>query len=790
MTKRLAESLRVLLESELYCLLNDMERPLPMSIHDNAEYSHSSSISEVDSLSDSEWLDVSSSKESDDNDSVSSRDFDTGIRGLLSRRSSTSNWSSRGGDVEAWEGLADDSADEGFDDHVASIVPLAFPHATEVELTPVARKDSVDEQRVLDELDQSMTSPLSSSRESSLVGTHSSTVHSTRDLRLSFPDPLTSSRDELHRCFDDFSPSETNFSITDVEDTAALPVPSPGVDLDPPLPSPSLDFPRVPTPPGIVSADPDFDVILYGRSTDIKWSFVFELLQLAERLPTLKRLSLKTVKHNAHLQHYVPTDRERSPFSNGVNVIDRTDSTIQDVTRSSLTPDSMLIPPPQPSFKLGERPSLGIVYLPCTPSVSQKHTLYLPVFPSRMHGTDCSYAIHSWRALRIPGNKVLPLRRDSFLYIVANELDETDDLDAYNAFNALRDEHKRVPCTTGERVAIAASQMTLYVFSVVASLFHMLISSISLVGLAFLALCIITVIVRTCYPASAVSSTSKDRSSWGIWNPDPNCSAVIQPQTAVSVTPSSMKGFFNAASPLSTNRKPYQAVVGSSSNSKPACDQCKVMTWSERFQSSKDIILRDVHSFDIQAHSKAARSTARSAQSKALSLIAPAHKKAEALSSNLCVKLADSLSEIVDMNALAVVFRDDLKELADAIDALIQVISRQSSAIVSRSKRSAQILRERLQHGHRRAQRRARKLKAFGEQLLAVAEEDIKARTYIVRESLKGRAKIAREKARTLKGHWLWAHQRFGDAKWVKPMPDGKRKCKKNKRGCLHILLK
>ncbi|KAG8213017.1 hypothetical protein J3R82DRAFT_11408 [Butyriboletus roseoflavus] len=75
-----------------------------------------SALSELDSHSDSDWLDIASTdRDSDDNDSIySSRETDHEDRfRSRSRRSSLSYGSSRDGDVDAWEGLIDDSAGRG-----------------------------------------------------------------------------------------------------------------------------------------------------------------------------------------------------------------------------------------------------------------------------------------------------------------------------------------------------------------------------------------------------------------------------------------------------------------------------------------------------------------------------------------------------------------------------------------------------------------------------------------------------------------------------------------------------
>jgi hypothetical protein len=236
-------------------------------------------MSEVDSLSDSDWLDISSNRESDDNDSVSSRDSDHEGGSLPpSRRSSISVGSSRDGDVEAWEGLADDSADEGnFDSYSTHLVASAADGVEQGQLSETER-DIADEQRVKDALDQSMIGTLSASRTSSSAG-HSSTVHSSlRDLRLSFPDPLTSSRDELIKSYD-VSPSEATFSASNDEDTTSpCDTPSPSLDKDPG----SFTTPEVPhdqTQANDTYVHRELDVVMYGSAFPMRWAFVRDLIQ-------------------------------------------------------------------------------------------------------------------------------------------------------------------------------------------------------------------------------------------------------------------------------------------------------------------------------------------------------------------------------------------------------------------------------------------------------------------------------------------------------------------------------
>jgi hypothetical protein len=78
------------------------------------EPTNNSTLSEVESLSDSEWLDVASGRESDSDSIYSSRETDqerTSSRSW-SRRSSFSYGNFRDEDVDAWQGLIEDSVDE------------------------------------------------------------------------------------------------------------------------------------------------------------------------------------------------------------------------------------------------------------------------------------------------------------------------------------------------------------------------------------------------------------------------------------------------------------------------------------------------------------------------------------------------------------------------------------------------------------------------------------------------------------------------------------------------------
>ena len=243
-----------------------------------------SAVSEHDSQSDSDWLDIASTdRDSDDNESIySSRETDReDLSRPRSRRSSLSYGSSRDGDVDAWEGFiaSDDSADEGMPNDVlapTSHVPSLTQHPATFDLDP-AQETSPEELRVNEGLDQSMISTLSSSRSSSL---HTSTVHtSSRDLRLSFPDPITSScRELLSTSYEEIQPTSD--------------IPSSPTDSDVPSEVRQVDDEEMLSVSQVLSTQPqatttpspsapELKVFLYGFPTISKWSIVNRLLQKA-----------------------------------------------------------------------------------------------------------------------------------------------------------------------------------------------------------------------------------------------------------------------------------------------------------------------------------------------------------------------------------------------------------------------------------------------------------------------------------------------------------------------------
>lgn len=238
-------------------------------------------MSEFDSLSDSDWLDIAS-RASDDNDSVSSHE---GLSSRpLSRRSSISFGSSHESEVEAWEGFVDESGDESNVEHGMCLVrPLTMTTPSEslpIGIIPDISHDSNDDKQVREALDQSMIGTLSASRTSSAG--HSAHA-SIRDLRLSFPDPLTSSRDQLTKSYTEVPDSGSLSTPNDADATISLADSLASSYECEPEASPAMSHAahHEVTQHDSNPSNPVLDIILYGFSSPIKWSFVQNFIQKA-----------------------------------------------------------------------------------------------------------------------------------------------------------------------------------------------------------------------------------------------------------------------------------------------------------------------------------------------------------------------------------------------------------------------------------------------------------------------------------------------------------------------------
>lgn len=283
-------------------------------------------LSEVDSVSDSDWLDISS-RASDDNESIGfiESDRDEVFRRPPSRQSISSHSSSRDGDVEAegWEGLVEGAGEGGVD-----VVPATSSAAANLNQSSSANEPAIanadEDHLVKAALDQSMMSTLSSSRSNSLSGsTHTPGGSRLHDLRLSFPDPLTSSHDELQASFEDLSPASSNLPTSLDEDTQSEPPPSHAQDPG------SHATPEVPDVRQDDSPENEFEIVLYGHSAANKYRVIETLLGklassagliLSDREGLRTRTSIYWLNAKGSAHHLT--------LGRAISVIDKTNSPI------------------------------------------------------------------------------------------------------------------------------------------------------------------------------------------------------------------------------------------------------------------------------------------------------------------------------------------------------------------------------------------------------------------------------------------------------------------------------
>ncbi|KZV62906.1 hypothetical protein PENSPDRAFT_758381 [Peniophora sp. CONT] len=345
-------------------------------------------LSEVESI-DSDWLDLSS-RASEDNESLGDLESDRENPSRpLSRQSSISGSSI--GEPDGWEGLAENTDDEALLSGVESDAPppVADDFGT-VRARGVAAHRHVEEMRERQALEQSMVSTLNSSRGGSLAAsaTSSSPLSGSarsRDLRLSFPDPLTSPRNELNRSYD-------NVILDD-----ALP------GSPPQEPEREVEAPVVTTPAPVVAVRApvrpvnhrdsllgDLQLVLYGDSRGDKHIITQELLgKLAEGL----NLSIGGPTAVDGVARYTLLKRGKVASST-VHVIDNTN----------------VFDPPNSDA----RPSLAVVFLPALLKTLPRHSLYLPItqtLPAEIDtiATDSlrADAERQWTSLQVPDSQLL-----------------------------------------------------------------------------------------------------------------------------------------------------------------------------------------------------------------------------------------------------------------------------------------------------------------------------------------------------------------------------------------------
>ncbi|KAJ4477230.1 hypothetical protein J3R30DRAFT_3483441 [Lentinula aciculospora] len=640
----------------------------------------SSSLPETDSFSDSDWLDIASNRESD-TESISSNNG--GASSSLSRRSSISIGSSHDGEVEAWEGFIEESADET---EASKNNLLRSTDSDNGQLTnPFIDIDDnhVEERRVRDGLDQSLTSTLSASRTSS----HPSTVHnSLRDLRLSFPDPLHNSYDELNRSYDKVSSSEAaTIALTESgEDEEFGTMPELALMQDPgPPPTPEApgqdSFQSFQIYSSATVKSSNLQVVLYGTSSNR--SFVDELLRKAIVGGELAGIDKSE------------TDQLRPA------IFDHTDDCC--MPRSDYNPD---------------RPSLAILFHPFVDATIPAHTAYLPVVPFKNDDSfekEQQEAQITWVSYDIPSHKVIILEGSNSSCMFAAE--DVDKLDPYHTHQAIqRAMRQEKPAS---RAGLFEQFNTVHAVTLFALL--CIIAGFS-VNTAIGVQPLRGIVILP--PSPTISNKSDSNQSTAL---------AVRTTSSISVIPVSL----NHAPALHNRGAMSASGAGPSHTAYPlpkAEDrnagqishlEGSLATWAERMKLSKEVMTRPLTSLSAQAPADISSSSLEPVAST------PATERP---SSVVATQLVDSLSGIVFASAKALieVVEHNLKDLMVAIDELMLALHRSTVTVVQQSKITAQIVWEQLEYRNARAKDRAKELQAKGMQLVSSAGNHLLRRTF------------------------------------------------------------
>lgn len=416
---------------------------------DTPDY-HYSSLSELESLSDSDWLDISSRGDDDSLLASDSDPDDPEQSRPVSRRSFTSAASSHGQVVEGWEGLIDDSADEtpsadrDAADVFAHVVPAEGGHSPKATSSPVPEEADSDDERVKAALDQSMISTLNSPRSSPLSSSmQTSIVHSTRSLRLSFPDPTTSKLPSLHTSFEELSQADLDADVSSADPAVVEATRPPAADSD------HLSTSDIPatedTQSGVLDRNSfsalkvDFHVVLYGSSSAAQFTLVEMLLDKWAASGDLIRGQKYIYTANTVMHEYECFTLGAKSAKRLISVTDRTgedDVSGLPATLSSNSDD------PQPGARLElDAPSLAVVFLPNLEAITlPEHTVYLPVLmtSSLSADTDCLLeAEQQWEAQAIPSAQLTSFSTHASPVVEQETLEQATPQQVAHAFRPL-----------------------------------------------------------------------------------------------------------------------------------------------------------------------------------------------------------------------------------------------------------------------------------------------------------------------------------------------------------------
>ena len=384
-----------------------------MDISDNVLDSEYECISSSESL-----LDTDFSEPSEDENEFT--DYNHSYGASLSPQPTSSHLSSRDSDATGpWIDPHPTDDDEPLD-HPPAPPPDSRSDLAQ-EAAPV-EEDNLEDQRVKEALDQSMVSTLSTSRSGSFGRSSTTSPRPRKDIRLSFPDPIASTTDDIRRSYEELDASATRRSRSrhnshhDQGPAEATPESESITDLC--VSSTQELSPRDSIPPEIVNAA-DLFIVLYGFSINDKMTLVDKLLRNHSMGSGLKLVD--TIQVHPPCSQVLAVREMRSPDKfippRVITIIDKTQSLDFRVCPFPVSFGPLTLLPSQSVSGLSyDTPSLGIIFFPQRAfSVVPDHTYYLPLVASTSYTKDTPGGIDSvrssaesnWKDLGVPHDKLL-----------------------------------------------------------------------------------------------------------------------------------------------------------------------------------------------------------------------------------------------------------------------------------------------------------------------------------------------------------------------------------------------
>ncbi|TDL25866.1 hypothetical protein BD410DRAFT_784901 [Rickenella mellea] len=726
--------------------------PSPVRFEDDAD---SSSVSDYDS----EWTQVSQSED----------ESDIPLFGGTTD-GSVSQFDSDSLDGDAWEAMSDGLPETAgvANEQVfatAAIATSALDSGLDHSLPP-EQPVIEDDRQMMAALDNSLSGTLECARtRPSACTPDGSMMESQSKLRLSFPDPLFRSTEDISRSYETVkTPRKKATSLPD-SSVDALSTDTPmSASMDTGLsPTPDVaDSVAEETPQNSIHSDFSlcFSISLYGFHQKSCWDIAEKLLELAFPADDVAMFS----EDNEHTRIYrVHSIRPSVALWRHVKIINRP---LPNIDQSISTGDSRRTI--AHDERLFTEPSLAVINYPFTTLLDPPdHTFYLPIYSSLrsdpittdVNGSaislsnDRKLAEESWKQLGIGADRVLRLQpRRPEVLLDESQLDDLDKAFTSNAF-------ARLLGVDSNRCPRRPSAIHGFTRRYAGGL--LLLTALT----AGLLPALLNTPARTTGTAANLSTVANCSAA----TPSPVDATAMKASgaTAAALIPLSLKDYALAV------LQPSSLVPSESGVPSRTCDVSTV------YIKDTPTPLQRPAQHDCHCRSKFPSSSGAALAPSTDLVVRPAstlhlvekppsrerkgkagirNKGTEEKSINTHV--LGPISEIVNVSAVAAVVNKDMQALLEAIDELIRALDRQIVALrydwdgVKRSTRRA------MSTHNKRAKENAKKIKENGERLLKSASVQIKKNVAGARDLMDH----ARQRAKTLRKEGAKSATRLSEA--------------------------